>query len=111
MATNIQTVADRKKPDPQPAPCFARLEQGAFIGYRKLTDGTGKWIACWRDEQSNRSITRSAYSTACDCAIILGLPYFDGTKKFAARCSDYPEVLTDIGLYAHTNGSQLRGIA
>ena len=54
MAANIQTVADRKKLDPRPAPYFARLEQGAFIGYRKLADGAGTWVARWRDEHGKQ---------------------------------------------------------
>jgi len=72
MATNIQTVADRKKLDPRPAPFFARLEQGAFIGYRKLTDGTGTWVARWRDEhgkQVNHTLgSYDTYDLACKAA-------------------------------------------
>lgn len=72
MATNIQTVAERKKLPPRPAPYFARLEQGAFIGYRKLTDGTGTWVARWRDEhqkQINHTLgSFDSYDLACKAA-------------------------------------------
>ena len=70
--TNIQTVAGRKKLPSRTAPYFHRLEKGGYIGYRKLSDGTGTWIARWRNE-SGKQIYRAlgsikTYDAACKAA-------------------------------------------
>lgn len=59
MREKIDTPTARKALTPRDAPYFHRLEQGAYIGYRKLDANTGTWVARWRDEhgkQHNHSL-------------------------------------------------------
>ncbi|QID17832.1 tyrosine-type recombinase/integrase [Nitrogeniibacter mangrovi] len=54
MGIKIDTVSARKALDPRPAPYFQRLEKGAYIGYRKLDEASGTWVARWRDEHGKQ---------------------------------------------------------
>lgn len=69
MATKIDTVAARQALEPRPAPYFTRLEKGGFIGFRKLPNGAGTWVARWRDEhgkQINHTLgTFDTFDKAC----------------------------------------------
>ena len=72
MSQKIDTVAARKNLVPRPAPYFQRLEVGGFIGFRKLSDGTGSWVVRWRDEHGKQiNHTLGSYYTfdlACKAA-------------------------------------------
>ena len=50
MKTNITTKTDRAKLQPRREPYWKALRTGGFVGYRKLENGNGTWIARWRDE-------------------------------------------------------------
>ncbi|PTD95837.1 tyrosine-type recombinase/integrase [Pseudothauera lacus] len=54
MATAISTVGDRKKLKARREPYWNRIEAGCYLGYRKLADGTGTWIARWRAEDGGQ---------------------------------------------------------
>ncbi len=54
MSTKIDTPTARKELAPRPAPYFQRLEQGAYIGYRKLDENSGTWVARWRNEEGKQ---------------------------------------------------------
>lgn len=51
MGHNIEKAGDRSKLEPRREPYWGRIEAGCFLGYRKLEDGTGTWIARWRNEE------------------------------------------------------------
>lgn len=51
MGHNIEKAGDRSKLEPRREPYWDRIEAGCFLGYRKLEDGTGTWIARWRNEE------------------------------------------------------------
>lgn len=51
MGHNIKKAGDRSKLEPRREPYWDRIEAGCFLGYRKLEDGTGTWIARWRNEE------------------------------------------------------------
>lgn len=72
MAVKIDTVAARQQLAPRPAPYFTRLETGGYLGFRKLVDGAGTWVARWRDEhgkQINHTLgTFETYDAACKAA-------------------------------------------
>ncbi len=48
----IDTKIGRGRLDPRPAPYFARLSKGRFLGYRKLGDGLGSWVARYHPEDA-----------------------------------------------------------
>jgi integrase len=50
MSNDITTTSGRKKLKPRREPYWERIEAGAFLGYRQMTDGKGTWIARWRNE-------------------------------------------------------------
>ncbi|MDD2662868.1 MAG: site-specific integrase [Dechloromonas sp.] len=50
MADDITTASGRKALKPRGAPYWEKRKAGCFIGYRKLTEGAGTWLARWRDE-------------------------------------------------------------
>jgi integrase len=50
MKTNITTKSDRAKLEPRREPYWKALKIGGYVGYRKLENGNGTWIARWRDE-------------------------------------------------------------
>ena len=50
MKTNITTKTDRAKLEPRREPYWKALKMGGYVGYRKLENGNGTWIARWRDE-------------------------------------------------------------
>lgn len=54
MGSKIDTPTARKLLKPRHDPYFQRLEQGAYIGYRKLDANTGTWVARWRDEHGKQ---------------------------------------------------------
>lgn len=54
MGHNIKKAGDRSKLEPRREPYWDRIEAGCFLGYRKLEDGTGTWIARWRNEEGGQ---------------------------------------------------------
>ena len=54
MAAAIKSVAERKKLEPRREPYWDRIKAGCFLGFRKLDDGTGTWIARWRTEEGSQ---------------------------------------------------------
>lgn len=50
MADDIKTASGRKTLKPRGAPYWEKRKAGCFIGYRKLTEAVGTWLARWRDE-------------------------------------------------------------
>lgn len=49
MGTKIDSKTGRAKLEPRREPYWSRLEDGFFLGYRKLAQGEGTWIARLRD--------------------------------------------------------------
>lgn len=54
MADDIKTASGRKALKPRGAPFWTKRKNGCFIGYRKLTEGTGTWLARWRGEDGKQ---------------------------------------------------------
>lgn len=50
MSNEIDSKTKRDKLAPRREPYWAPLQKGAAVGFRKLENGTGTWIARWRDE-------------------------------------------------------------
>lgn len=54
MGNSIKSVGDRKKLQARREPYWDRIEAGCFLGYRKLEEGAGTWIARWRAEDGGQ---------------------------------------------------------
>lgn len=50
MAESIQSKTARDKLEPRREPYFSRIRAGLYVGYRKLAQGEGSWIARRRSE-------------------------------------------------------------
>jgi len=80
MAVAIKSVADRKKLTPRREPYWDRVEAGAFLGYRKLEDGTGTWIARWRCSEGKQNYRALGSFATFDEAIKEARAWFDHCK-------------------------------
>lgn len=54
MANDITTKTGRSKLTPRREPYWARIRSGFFIGYRKLEQGEGSWIARRREDEKQK---------------------------------------------------------
>lgn len=54
MKFSIKSVTDRKRLPSRREPYWDRIESGRYLGYRKLNDGTGTWIARWRSDDGGQ---------------------------------------------------------
>lgn len=54
MMSAIKLAGDRKKLAPRREPYWNRIRAGCYLGYRKLTDETGTWIARWRNDEGDQ---------------------------------------------------------
>ncbi|WP_090541629.1 tyrosine-type recombinase/integrase [Paraburkholderia caballeronis] len=50
MATSIVSKTSRDKLPPRREPYFARVQSGLYVGFRKLAEGDGTWVARRRNE-------------------------------------------------------------
>lgn len=55
MEHRIDTTTGRRKVAPRREPYWARLEAGAYLGFRKLDVGEGTWVARWRAPNGKQS--------------------------------------------------------
>lgn len=54
MSNAIDSKTKRDRLTPRREPYWARLKIGWYVGYRKLDEGAGTWVARWRDEQGKQ---------------------------------------------------------
>lgn len=88
MTTDITTAGGRKRLEPRREPYWHRISTGNFLGFRKLEDDTGTWIARHRDDAGKQN-----YRALGD------FKRFDEAEKKAREWFDQcdggsPEVLT-----------------
>jgi hypothetical protein len=91
MATPIKSVADRKKLEPRREPYWDRIEAGCFLGYRKLDDGTGTWIARWRTEEGSQKYQSLGSLPSYDDAAKLAREWFDQCRGGSTEIVDVEE--------------------
>lgn len=53
-ANNILSKKNRKDLAPRREPYWSRIAAGCHLGYRKLSEGDGTWIARWRDDEGKQ---------------------------------------------------------
>ena len=54
MANEIDSKTKRDRLAPRREPYWAPLQKGAAVGFRKLENGTGTWVARWRDDEGKQ---------------------------------------------------------
>ncbi len=65
MSNEIDSKTKRDKLAPRREPYWAPLQKGAAVGFRKLENGTGTWIARWRDEEGKQKKHRHSDQDYC----------------------------------------------
>ena len=96
MAERVDTVTGRTKLKSRREPYWARIEQGSFIGFRKLSEGDGTWIARWRSAEGKQHYKALGHHPDFDMAVKAARQWFaqcDGaTPKMvtvAEACRQY----------------------
>ncbi len=79
-----KTKRQSKALKPRREPYWHRLSAGCHLGYRKLAEGEGTWIAKYRDGQTGERSIRSL-GTIIDAP---GAPAFDVARKLAQQWFD-----------------------
>lgn len=87
----IKSVSDRKKLPPRREPYWERIEAGCYLGYRKLDDGTGTWIARWRADEGGQKYRALGSQPAFDDAARLAREWFDQCKGGSSEVVDVAE--------------------
>lgn len=54
MANDIDSKTKRDKLAPRREPYWSPLQKGAAVGFRKLDNGNGTWVARWRDDEGKQ---------------------------------------------------------
>lgn len=82
MGHNIEKAGDRSKLEPRREPYWDRIEAGCYLGYRKLEDGAGTWIARWRNEEGGQKYHAigSTPSVGYDAAVKAARQWFAQCK-------------------------------
>ena len=97
MAFNIQSTTGRKALAPRREPYWSRLSTGLYIGFRKLAEGDGTWIArCRQDDGKQKYQALGAcedYDKAAQAAQAWAAKLERGVEDFAgtveAACKAY----------------------
>lgn len=91
MGTAIKTVGDRKKLQARREPYWDRIEAGCFLGYRKLEDGTGTWIARWREEDGGQKYRALGSLATYDDAAKAAREWFEQCQGGSTEVVDVEE--------------------
>lgn len=70
----IDSKTKRAKLAARREPYWARLVSGGYLGFRKLSDGEGTWVARWRDDEGKQHYRALGH-----------FDDFDGAAKVAAN--------------------------
>lgn len=54
MANILDSKTKREKLPPRREPYWHVFRKGAALGYRKLENGNGTWVARWRDDEKKQ---------------------------------------------------------
>lgn len=91
MPSRIDTSSGRKALEPRREPYWSRVEAGAFVGYRKLSEGEGTWIARWRDESGKQRYQALGHHDHYDAAVKAARRWFDQCREGAPDVVDVAE--------------------
>lgn len=72
----IDTVAGRAKLIPDREPYWHRIERGCHVGFRKLKQGDGTWIARWRTPEGKQAYNALGHHPDFDTAVRVARSWF-----------------------------------
>lgn len=91
MTNRIDTAGARKALTPRREPYWHRIEAGTYLGFRKLEDGTGTWIARWRDDDRKQRYNALGAQPNFDSAAKAARAWFDQCKAGSPDIIDVAE--------------------
>lgn len=91
MAADIKKAGERSKLTPRREPYWDRIEAGCFLGYRKLSDGTGTWVARWRNEAGAQKYHALGSLDTYDAAAKSAREWFEQCKGGSTEVIDVEE--------------------
>ncbi|MGN8106903.1 tyrosine-type recombinase/integrase [Paraburkholderia sp. 22098] len=107
MSTSITTKTAREKLAPRREPYFSRIQSGLYIGFRKLSEGEGTWVARRRSETGKQEYRALGTFTNYDDAVKATLEWVSSldagvsSKSFTVKdtCDHYVQ---HLGLHKGT---------
>ncbi len=102
--TRLDTKTGRHALLARPAPYFARISRGRFIGFRKLTSGAGSWVARYHaDDAKPVSKTLGELSTSLDYdrAVDAAHAWFNELDSGVTSHSDHREATVESACRAY----------
>jgi len=91
MSISIKSVSDRKKLLPRREPYWERIETGCYLGYRKMENGAGTWIARWRSEDGGQKYHSLKSQPAYDDAAKAARDWFEQCRGGSLEVIDVTE--------------------
>lgn len=76
VANSIDSKTKRDKLSPRREPYWGKIQAGCFVGFRKLADGAGTWIARWRDEAGKQHYHALDHQSDYDTAVAAARQWF-----------------------------------
>lgn len=116
MANAIDSKTKRDKLTPRREPYWSPLQKGAAVGFRKLENGTGTWIARWRDDDGRQKYRALGEFEKFDDAAKAARTWVDSCEQGAKTgvttvrevCEDYVKALKAEGRAATAKDAEGR---
>lgn len=105
MANAIDSKTKRAQLAPRREPYWSPLQKGAAVGFRKLENGTGTWIARWRDDEGKQKYRALGEFDDFDVAAKAAREWVENCEQGAKTgvttvkevCEDYVKALRTEG--------------
>lgn len=116
MANAIDSKTKRDKLASRREPYWSSLQKGAAVGFRKLENGTGTWIARWRDDDGRQKYRALGEFEKFDDAAKAARTWVDSCEQGAKTgvttvrevCEDYVKALKAEGRAATAKDAEGR---
>ena len=116
MSNAIDSKTKRDKLPPRREPYWSPLQKGAAVGFRKLENGTGTWIARWRDDEGKQKYRALGEFEKFDDAAKAARAWVDSCEQGAKTgvttvkevCEDYVKALKAEGRAATAKDAEGR---
>ncbi len=116
MSNAIDSKTKRDKLTPRREPYWSPLQKGAAVGFRKLENGTGTWIARWRDDEGKQKYRALGEFEKFDDAAKAARTWVDSCEQGAKTgvttvkevCEDYVKALKAEGRAATAKDAEGR---
>lgn len=90
MGQSIETKTARARLEVRREPHWSRVREGAYVGYRRMAEGEGTWLARWRDRAGAQhyralgTILEAPRVRAYDAAVKAATEWFDACEADVA---------------------------